>query len=99
LENTGLTVSHTASKGRQGYGTQYKLTLSPEIVGNACFPDFWKKIEENKKRHELDLEQRKSLDGMFGSRSKNSFFSSTNGLVKSLRQDADNEWKDYVGLD
>jgi len=38
LENTGLAVSQTSSKGRHGYGTQYKLTVSPEMVGKACFP-------------------------------------------------------------
>jgi cell division control protein 6 len=39
LENMGLVVSHTSSKGRHGYGTQYKLVVSPEIVGKTCFPD------------------------------------------------------------
>jgi len=98
LENTGLTVSHTASKGRQGYGTQYKLTLSPEIVGNACFPDFWKKLEESKKQHELNIEYESSLD-LLRPRSGSSFFKSTDRLVKSLRRQADDEWKDFVDID
>jgi archaeal cell division control protein 6 len=37
LENMGLVVSHTSSKGRHGYGTQYKLVVSPEIVGKTLF--------------------------------------------------------------
>ena len=37
LENMGLVTSHTSSKGRQGYGTQYKLVVPPEVVGKACF--------------------------------------------------------------
>ena len=42
LENMGLVTSHTNSKGRQGYGTQYKLVVPPEAIGKACFPDWWK---------------------------------------------------------
>jgi archaeal cell division control protein 6 len=37
----GLVVSHTSSKGRHDYGTQYKLAVSPEIVGNGWFPSWW----------------------------------------------------------
>jgi archaeal cell division control protein 6 len=29
LENMGLVVSHTGSKGRYGYGTEYKLVVPP----------------------------------------------------------------------
>jgi archaeal cell division control protein 6 len=41
LENMGLVVSHTSSKGRHGYGTQYKLVVSPEIVGKICGSSEW----------------------------------------------------------
>lgn len=33
LQNIGIAISQTASKGRHGYGTQYRLTISPEAVG------------------------------------------------------------------
>ena len=33
LENAGLAVSQTSSKGRGGYGTAYKLTVPPEAIG------------------------------------------------------------------
>jgi cell division control protein 6 len=49
LENMGLVVSHTSSKGRHGYGTQYKLIVSPEIVGKTCFPDWWMETVRKKK--------------------------------------------------
>ncbi len=34
-----LVTSHTSSKGRQGYGTQYKLAVAPEAIVKVCFPD------------------------------------------------------------
>jgi cell division control protein 6 len=37
LENMGLVVSHTSSKGRRGYGTQYKFVVSPE----NSWKDLW----------------------------------------------------------
>jgi archaeal cell division control protein 6 len=33
LENTGLVKSQTVSKGRHGYGTQYKLAVSSDMIG------------------------------------------------------------------
>ena len=98
LENTGLVVSQTSSKGRHGYGTQYKLTVSPETVGNICFPDWWKSLVQKKKEHErqqidqrIDKKRRKSLFGgreeMFG------------GLREVVEQQSREEWKDFVGLE
>jgi cell division control protein 6 len=48
VENTGLAVSQTSSKGRYGYGTQYKLTVLPEVIGRAISTDYWKAIVARK---------------------------------------------------
>jgi len=41
------------SKGRQGYGKQYRLTVAPDVIGTACFPEWWKKLREEKFNHEF----------------------------------------------
>ena len=50
LENTGLVTARTLSRGRYGYGTEYKLKLSPEMVGPVIEKEWWEnqiKIKEN----------------------------------------------------
>ena len=56
LENTGLVISETRSRGRQGYGTSYKLTVMPELVGDIIGEEWWKSIVELKKKHEEYLQ-------------------------------------------
>jgi archaeal cell division control protein 6 len=63
LENMGLVISHTSSKGRHGYGTEYKLTVPPEVIGNICFPDWWTKLEQKKREHDA----KQDLDNTFTS--------------------------------
>src|SRR5215210_8050254 len=62
LENMGLVTSHTSSKGRQGYGTQYKLVVPPEAIGKVCFPDWWTDLVQRKIQHD------KSVSSMFNSK-------------------------------
>lgn len=53
LENTGLVTSRTLSRGRYGYGTDYKLKLSPEMVGPVIEKEWWEnqiKIKENEEK-------------------------------------------------
>jgi len=52
LENMGLVTSHTSSKGRHGYGTQYKLVVPPEAIGKVCFPDWWSDLVQRKIQHD-----------------------------------------------
>lgn len=86
LENSGLAISETSSKGRRGYGKQYKLVVLPETVGNICFPKFWESIEEKKSEHE------KGYQFPLESTSKN-----FKDLEKTLRQSVEQSWDDYVG--
>lgn len=48
LKNTGILESHTGSKGRGGYGTQFKPTVAPEIIGRTCFSDWWESVVKSK---------------------------------------------------
>jgi len=93
LQNSGLALSQTSSKGRHGYGTQYKLTVSPEIIGQSCFSEWWADLVKRKTKHEASLrssESQKSLrkKGQFG-------FALSKQLEESVKQD----WDRYVGLD
>ena len=64
LVNTGLATSQTLSKGRHGYGTQYRLNVSPDVVGMTCFPDWWKKLVEEKKSDDEILEKMEMAGAM-----------------------------------
>jgi cell division control protein 6 len=96
LENTGLAVSLTSSKGRHGYGTQYKLTVSPEIAGKICFPKGWKNLVEIKAEHDSEEQQRKIQKAS----SRNSIHRKYmfSGLRVMLDQKTKNDWDNFVGL-
>lgn len=61
LENTGLVVAQTSSKGRHGYGTQYNLVVSPDIVGKAVAEEWWNNIVQHKKEHDTTEQLMKGL--------------------------------------
>lgn len=89
LENTGLVVSQTSSKGRHGYGTQYKLVVSPEMVGKAAFPEWWNGVVKAKLEHDYG-ERSKSP------RRKSGPFSD---LLKTMDENNKLAWAKYLGLD
>jgi cell division control protein 6 len=98
LENSGLLVSQTASKGRHGYGTQYRLTVPLEMVGSACFADWWKGLVQRKKEHEkakadLRLSRRHSKSSVFDGKPLLS------GLYDMVESETAERWKDFVGLE
>lgn len=41
IENSGVLTSHTHSRGRHGYGKQYKLVFSPDLIGPAIDAQWW----------------------------------------------------------
>ena len=43
LENMGILTSHTRSSGRKGYGTEFKLNVLPDTVGNLIDKEWWQK--------------------------------------------------------
>jgi cell division control protein 6 len=98
LENMGLVVSHTSSKGRHGYGTQYKLVVSPEIVGMVCFPGWWMETIRKKKQHETNEE----LGSLFTQKQRNrnpSAGRNNNSLSSMLSSFDERSWKKFVGSD
>jgi cell division control protein 6 len=76
LENTGLVTSRTLSRGRYGYGTEYKLKLSPEMVGPVIGKEWWDGQVESKKSND-DIERiTKELEKNPFYRRRGSFFPS-----------------------
>jgi len=70
-KTNGFTVSKTVSRGRHGYGNEYKLKISPEMVGPAVNQKWWEdNLEYKKKQDEIRkrIEAMKSLGGPFGKR-------------------------------
>lgn len=56
LVNTGLITSRTLSRGRNGYGTEYKLKLSPDMVGPLVDKEWWEGQIKNKMVKEVSAE-------------------------------------------
>jgi len=48
IENSGLVDSRTISKGKHGYGNEYKLKLAPKLVGPYVNEKWWKRVMEQK---------------------------------------------------
>jgi archaeal cell division control protein 6 len=96
LENMGLLTSHTGSRGRQGYGTQYKLLVPPEVIARVCAqPQWWTNIVHMKAQHG------KNESGMesFGQRRGTKAYRSSIGNLfdNSFKSINDKAWKDFVG--
>jgi archaeal cell division control protein 6 len=93
LENMGLVTSHTSSKGRKGYGTQFKLVVPPDVIGKVCFPDWWSDLVQRKIQHD------KSISSMFNSKNYHSTLFNNkkglSGLINSMNEDS---WNKFVGL-
>jgi cell division control protein 6 len=89
LENTGLVLSQTSSKGRHGYGTQYKLAVTPDMVGNAVSSEWWKDVVKAKLEHDVSSEQ----NTLYSGTSK-----SMKNLLDTFKRGNEMTWKSYVGL-
>ena len=48
LENSGLVVPRAYSKGRNGYGKEYKLTISPDLVGPSVDKEYYDSLVKGK---------------------------------------------------
>jgi archaeal cell division control protein 6 len=93
LENSGLVVSQTSSKGRRGYGTQYKLVVSPEMVGPVISREWWEDIVKTKREHESE-----PLGGMRFDNLGSTGMGFEN-LEKMLNKAKKGKWDDFVGLE
>src|SRR5215212_1247243 len=89
LENMGLVISHTSSKGRHGYGTQYKLVVPPESIGKVCFPDWWSDLVQRKIQHD------NSASSIFNPKNYSTLFNKKSGagsLLNSINDDEESSW-------
>jgi cell division control protein 6 len=93
LENMGLVISHTSSKGRHGYGTQYKLVVPPEAVGKTCFPEWWNDLVQRKIQHDKSMSSIFNLSGHNSSLFNNK--SNLSNFINSMNEDS---WNEFVGV-
>lgn len=91
LENTGLVISQTSSKGRHGFGTQYKLIVPPDTVGNVIDQEWWKSVVKAKLEHDEKIKREKMMPKVDKS-------SSLGGLYGMLKSKSDEDWQEFVGL-
>lgn len=52
IESMGLLTSQESSRGRQGYGKQYKLVMSSHVIGQKINAAWWRDVIKAKKDHE-----------------------------------------------
>ncbi|MBI1663717.1 MAG: AAA family ATPase [Nitrosopumilus sp.] len=81
LVNSGIAVSKTESKGRHGYGSQFKLTVDPDLIGNSCFTDWWTSVIEFKQKTKTAIQASKQLKSLYSRRRRSSRFGN---LYKNL---------------
>jgi cell division control protein 6 len=53
LENSGLVVSRAYSRGRGGYGKEYKLKVSPDLIGPAIDKEFFDNLLKRRRSKDL----------------------------------------------
>lgn len=88
LVNSGIAISQTTSKGRHGYGSQFKLTVDPMLIGNSCFSDWWISLVKAKASHEADKKSQNILSSLGKSNKKFSYIFGDN---------SNDHWNEYVG--
>ena len=66
-KNSGLVVSRAYSRGRNGYGKEYKLTVSPDLVGPAVDKVYFDSLLEQKANMDIIKELQKKRKSMWGS--------------------------------
>jgi cell division control protein 6 len=91
LDDTGIAISQTGSRGRHGYGTQYKLTVPPETVGLACFPKWWNGLVKYKTKLEKEQAENSFYSAMTRSLGGNP------GLDEMFEDATRRKWEQFVG--
>jgi cell division control protein 6 len=92
----GFAVSRTGSKGRYGYGTEYKLTVSPYMVGYAYDFNWFAELQKEKGNHEAGL----NLERADKIRKKGRFSRDAEERSQEVLRDklAKEAWDNFVGL-
>ena len=69
LENTGIVISRAYSRGRGGYGKEYKLKVDPSLVGPSVDIEFYDSLVQKKikldamREHKKAMKKHKSIFG------------------------------------
>lgn len=58
IENSGLVVSHTNSRGRYGFGREYRLVMHPSQIGPLIDQEWWERSKRNFRSWYADFEYR-----------------------------------------
>ena len=93
LQNTGIALSRTASKGRHGYGTQYCLAVSPDSVGMEMKPEWWKNLQKHKEEFEKS-NSRQRLWSAMGRKNPSIAL-----VQKKNKETLKDRWREFSGLD
>ena len=64
LENSGLVVSRAYSRGRNGYGKEYKLKVSPDLVGPAVGKEYYDSLVKRKAQLDGIKEYEKTMKSL-----------------------------------
>ena len=64
LENSGLVISRAYSSGRNGYGKEYKLKVSPELIGPEIGKEYYESLVNRKKFMDMQKANQKRLKAL-----------------------------------
>lgn len=102
LVDAGLAASATTSRGRSGgYGTRYRLTMSPELVGSACSAGWWKDLVEKKRRHDEEVQKARQqrFEIKMGQSLKDEYYSGPRVLaMQNAQREEQARWEEFVGM-
>ena len=71
LKNTGLISSRTISRGRAGYGTEYRLCFAPHMIGPYVGKEWWDGVIKTKEAKDALDEITQMRKSRFGKRRTN----------------------------
>lgn len=89
IQNAGLLVSQESSRGRHGYGKQYKLKISPMMAGRLTSPGWWRELIKIK---DLHIDRINSMKKEFANSAKERAEIEKNQTLERM----DDSWNNYV---
>lgn len=90
LQNLGLVKSQTRSRGRYGYGTEFCLRFSPDMVGPLVSKEWWDGLVADKKQHDALMSYVNPLAHLNPTIAK---------MNKNIKTTQDIVWRKRMGLD
>ena len=80
LENTGILVSRTYSRGRGGYGKEYKLKVDPGVIGPSVSEEFYDSLIQRRTK----VDSLKKYQKLMKSQGRNNFANMYSELLKDF---------------